>query len=552
MITPLQAELKQCLSTSNSNKRFITTQPDNIEFSERSVKQIDEIQIELSNFMLGQEEYSGISDKNLVDRICRLCDTQPDERFNIKNSVECAKALTDIISNYMDKDITTKAESATSKQSVEDVQSNYKIPESHGETSIQSIDRSTVKKTNTLELKQETQEPSTIKLLSKQEIDGMEKEVLDTFNLTFCTGYESLHDFFKSGSLSNSLARLKLTTDFLPLLSAALEIFRFSEEFKGKNTKELLEHLGFIYDGMEDEELDELTTKLNETYKIIETQEDLEQVIKEFNFYIKDIKYKERKMTGFEDPEIPFSSVGEYSVHTKDPEIRKKVYQNLSALKEKALKAYKYDINKMRATIDYALYKANVELVHSKTRELALGFNLNPLLVKESVLIESKVNETYRLDEQLKNKSISSEEYEQKISQTKFGNCDHFSDNVFRTFRDLDYDKGIFGQAMITSSMPDQIGHCFNYVTVNDIIMIVDPWKGISFDLGSLKDYYSEFCYTDNPYEIQFCSNGDTEHEVINSLTYSFPLVIALDIIKDEYVPPPDNNIHNKPSPEES
>ena len=506
MITPLQNMLQQLLKEADTSQQLVSTNTLDPVFSGRSVKKNNIVQTELSNFMLSKADYASISDKKLVERLCQLCDTLPDERFDVRNQETCAKALADIICKNTKKNSNIDSEEFTGDESDES-DKGYQSWNEHNESepNPNKKDKATLtpKHTKACENDLETQEKRHIKLLSKQETDAMLKEVLDTYNLTFSTEHKTLKDFLRALKISHIITQNSLQDIFLPLLTASLEILSLSEDFRGKTTKEILNHLGVINDDIDDDDWQDLKTKIDSKEKIIESQEDLEQVIKEYKLFINDIKLRAELLTGYEDPMVRFSSAGEYSIHSKDPKVRKLVYKNLEEFKEKALKEYKYDINKMRATVEYATYKANMEIVHSESRVSSLLFNMSPFLTNENSHIKYNTRLTYDLIDALKKGVITSEEYSEEINKIKYGNCDHFADSIRKTLEQLKYDKGEYG-IVVLKGFGENISHTFNYITVNDKITIVDAWKNVVCDLASMERFYPAYFCENSGYLLRF------------------------------------------------
>ena len=550
MLSPLQTMLQQLLSKTDTNEQRVSEDSIAPKFSGKSVKKINTFKTELSNFMLSKADYASISDKKLVERLCQLCDTQPDERFDLRNQETCAKTLADIICKHIENNsdnISDEFSGYESNGSDKGYESWNEQNSSQPNPNVKEKETSTFEHTKACGNDDEAQEKNPIKLLSKKETDTMLKEVLDTYNLVFSTEYKTLREFYRADSEKNRTASNEMIYSYLPLLTVTLEILRLSEDFQGKTTKELLTHLGIINDNIEDEMWENLEETINSQEKIIKTQEDLDQVISEFRFYINDIKLREKHMTGLEDPKVKFSSVGEYSIHSKDPKERKIVQERLAELKEKALRTYKDDVNKMRATIDYAMYRANREFVHSNSRVSGLLFNSSPFLAYENDIIRNKVLDTYHLYHDHKENLISTDEFEQKLKDSKYGNCDLFAVKIFDIFKELNYSKGEFGQIFLTTNR-FKMGHSFNFITTGKKITIVDSWKNMIFDLGSFKTFLSEYTDKNDAYKIEFKPNVEkSEHDIIRILSSPKKIDTALILINSLYEPPEDDNILSPP-----
>ena len=586
MVTPLQLKLIQCLNADN----ILTQPPEQSLFGNRSVKKVEKIQKELKSFLSGSARYVNITDTKLIKRICTLCDTKFDSRFQIKDHDQCAQEIVSMISSYTQPNMPSNKQKIVSeeepghinhsdiaiiKQNIQEVkiqkdqEEKPKFPdpqdilvtntsehqkgsnESKGQSSQintrEEINNSgnlfseEVRRNQIPDKMENTRTSDTlpssikeigivktkpIKLINKQQFNALKKEVLDVFNIIHNSQCESLENFFATNK--NGMWLL-----FNPKISEIVTaLMYFSEEFNGKSKRYLIDYWGFEDPSLSDEEWEaQSDSRVTDPEKLVQSQEDLESIIKTLKYFINDIQIKNRKVTGFEDPSYKFFSAGEFSVHSNDPKTRQKVQETLDELKAIALKDFKSDGNKMRAAIDYAMQKANSEIVHSETRLLGLGFNNNPFLREESNKLNRDMVAIYADGDRYGYQSDD-------VQNSKFGNCDHFSYKVNKALAEVNYDKGGYGQVLIGSTIEGKDGHSFNFVTQGDKVMIVDAWKNMYFDLADIEHFFPEYCAKDKPFTFRFIPNKKSDLAVITALKEKNSMNDALELMRNNYQKP--------------
>ena len=369
---------------------------------------------------------------------------------------------------------------------------------------------------------------SHIKLLSKQESQDLQQKVLDTYNLMLNTNYETLSDFFRS---DESISWVAINNSNITEL--ALAAMYFSEDFQGQDMKELANSLGIISEDISKSSWNTFCESLRHPTKIIKKQEDLDDIVSNLQYFSKDIEYKTKKLTGREDPDIKYLSIGEHSIHAPEESIKKSVRDKLTHLKTLALDESLSVNDTLYATIEYAMQKANAEIVHSRSRMSELLFENNPFLEIEGREVSIAVQNVYDTEKLNINNKESEDINEQEIS--KFGNCDHFSENVQKTFEHLNYELGGYGKILITSPTSKNLGHSLNYITLADKVMVVDAWKGIYFDLSNFRTFFPEYCESKNSYTLEFEEKYLCNLEIISSILTPCSMEESLEIINKEY-----------------
>ncbi|MDP0588958.1 MAG: hypothetical protein QS748_07105 [Candidatus Endonucleobacter bathymodioli] len=155
-----------------------------------------------------------------------------------------------------------------------------------------------------------------------------------------------------------------------------IALVHFSEEFYDKNLWQVADYLGLV-----DPKKNSLRfSGVRYPDYILETQNDLENAFDMIMFFANDIERKASKMIQDEDPYVGFLSVAEHSIHSLNTDIKESVSARINKLRGMALDKSLSPKDRMYATLDYVMQKANAIVIHSDTRNSVLGFEENSFI----------------------------------------------------------------------------------------------------------------------------------------------------------------------------
>ena len=569
MLSSMQSALKECLL----NSPIFSQDKEKLNFAGRSVQKA-ELKNELEKFILSKSCYTNITDKKLIERFCALCNTTPDARFNPKDEEKCTKLLLNILikqaKHESNEGIQSHNNCTTQKKITENtLVVNHEVGVNEELFSDALSDLTGITEHAKIEIPDDTppkdeannemfydaEGTSLIKFLSKEQSQTLQKEALEAFNLVCTTNHKTLDEMIKSG-------KPFLTRQIMDVI---LAIISFSEEFQGQSLMESVNTMG-----LKNTEIAEYLLFLQTEKKerkdyrdLIGYQEDLDSLVSNIQYCIKDVKNKVLKITGNEDPDIKFLSVDEYSIHSNSRKRKTQVTNKLAELKKLAQSESLHANDKLQATIEYIMYEVQTEILHSVSRVTELGFNENPFYIDEVITVTDNIskwqtryserlnrfnsifqgqNETSMMKAYNKYFGVGGDGYE----ITKFGNCDLFSQKTSLALHKLDYDLGGYGKIYIYPLQEDAMGHVCNYITQGDKIMVVDTWTNINFHIKDIETFLPQYCQNEPPFALSFEEIKPGGLEIISSLSDVTSLKNTLSIIAAHYPKPKKTPIQEK------